>query len=644
MARLNINVPRYKPAKDTELNWDSFRKGLNILLRETELEKDELAKAENLMLVGKGVPTKRWGTSQYFLAAATGAVRSIGGFYKQDGTNELLAITDQGLLTKKSGTSYSLITGASWSSGAVIGMAQIANSMYISSDSRELVRYSSPTLVGFPTIATPAGVFATQISGASGTTDYSYRISAVSNVGETLASSAYILGNQPQDPTVGTIKVTWSAVSAATTVLSGYNVFGRRLGDERFLGFVDEPNTTFIDDGSSTPEELTYPPTADTTGGIKAKYIKRFQDRLIYAGVADDDSKVVISGREPFQERNDWSYGGGYISIEPNAGDPITGLEIFEDRIIVFKERSIWEVTISGQTIGNYFVVTPSAKLITKSHGCIAPESIQAVENDVFFLSRKGVYALGYEPNILSVLRTNEISAKIRPFFDTLTTSQLKKAVAFYDDFKYGLTFPGSNKTMVYDRERLAWMGPWTKDGNTFLVYYDSSGDKKLVYGDDETPDVILYDSGSKTDKGSAFTTSLITKKEDYGDWTIFKNIKTVFTLFRNISGTVNVEIRVQDRYGDITTVKSFSITSTSVTNTGWGSDLWGDTQWGDSENAGSAADINEVHRWSNLNTQARNVQILVNTTTGSSNYELLAVRSTAKPIGLGFLPSSERV
>ena len=643
MPVITKNRPTYRPAKDEELNWEEFKGGLNTLLRETELEENELAVADNLMLIGKGVPTKRWGSQLYFMSAPTGSVRALAGYYQVDGTNSLLAVTNHGLLTKKSNASYAIITGASWASGSVVNMAQLDDNMYIVSNNRELIKLDNGTISSFPTIAIPTGVFATQISGASGPNTYSYRVSAISSVGETLASTAYQVANQPQDLVKGTVKVDWSAVSTASGVLTGYNIYGRNIGDERFLGTVGKNSLIWYDDGTSIPQEFTYPPTADSTGGPKAKYIKRFQDRLVFAGLDGEPTKVLFSGRVGNQEKFDVSYGGNYIEIEPDSGDSITGLEVVEGKIIVFKERSIWQVSLSQEQIGNYWVTIPSATLITASHGCIAPGSIQPVENDIFFLSRDGVYALGYEPNILSVLRTNEISAKIRPELENITTAQKQNAVAFYFDYKYGVAFPGANKTFVYDRERLAWMGPWTLDANVFEVYYDSSNNKKLLYGEDDSPNVIEYASSYKTDQGGVISTSLRTKKEDFGDWTVFKNIRNIFTLFRNIEGTTTVTVRIQTRAGELRSVKSFSITSTSVSNSGWGSSQWGDTQWADSEESGGATDTNEVYRWARINKTARNIQFIVSTT-GTSNYELLSIRANAKPIGLGFLPSSERV
>ena len=641
--RVNTRFQKLKQAKDREINWDNFRRGLNTLLKETEVKDDELVQADNLMLIGKGVPTKRWGTDNYFLSSATGSVRGLKGFYQSDGTNQLLAITDQGVLTQKSNASYSIITGASWASGYNMDMTQLDDKIYLVNGQRELVRYSNPTLASFPTIATPTGAFATQISGASGTNIYSYRISALSDVGETLASTYYQLDNQPQSPDLGSVLVSWSAVSTASGVLTGYNVYGRTLGYERYVGSVPAGSTNWVDDGSSIPNDFTFPPTADSTGGIVAKFIERFEDRLIYAGINGEPSKVVISGRVPNQEKLDVAYGGNYISIEPDAGDDITALKIFEDRIIVFKEKSIWQITLSQSTVGNYSVTIPTAKLITASHGCISARSIQAVENDIFFLSRKGVYSLGYEPNVFNILRTNEISAKIRPFFDGLTIAQQQNATSFYSGFKYGLSFPGKSKTIVYDRERLAWMGPWTNDANLYENYFDSSGNEHLIYGEDDSASVLEYDKSFGDDNGTAIATQLRTKKGDFGDWTVFKDIKQLFTLFRNVQGTVNISIRLQERSGSVTTAKSFAI-QPSAGEAGWASFLWADSLYADSPETGGATDINEIYRWLTLNKTARNIQLIIQTSNRNDNYEFLSFKARAKPLGYGLLPSSEKV
>lgn len=648
MPIFNGRAPAYRPPKDLSFSWDTFRRGLNTLLRENEIDKEEVSQCENILLKGQGIPTKRWGTSLYYQSGnATGSVRGLKGMYYSSGVVELISITDDGFLTKKNNTSFTRINGASWASGNDVYMAQLENTMYIVNGQRELVKYSNPTLVGFPTIGIPSITGATNISNATGSTVKGYRVSAVSQVGETLASSTLELRNQPSNlggANGGVIRLFITPTSTASGVLQGTNIYGRDSGNERYLGFLPGNATIFEDTGSAIPREFTFPPTADSTGGPKAKYVRRFQDRLIYAGLDGEPSKVLISGRAPNHEKFDVSFGGNFIEIEPDAGDDITQIESFRDRIVVFKERSIWQITLTFEQIGNFFVTSPILQLITASHGCISPRSVVPVENDIYFLSRKGVNTLGYEQGFsFDVLRSNELSVKIRPFFQGLTTNQKEKAVAVYRDSKYLITFPGLNKTMVFDRERLAWLGPWTIDATVFEIFYDSNNDEHFIYGNDGSANVDEYSENFTNDNGSIISTLLRTKQEDFGDWSLFKNIKNVFTQFRNITGSLSVDIRLEQRSGSVLSAKNFTVIP-STGNSGWGADLWGSAMWGNSNSAGGGVDAQQTIRWANLNKSARTLQLTFKTTGMNDNYELLGIRGEAKPIGSGFRPSSWRI
>ena len=299
--------------------------------------------------------------------------------------------------------------------------------------------------------------------------------------------------------------------------------------------------------------------------------------------------------------------------------------------------------TLSTEQIGNFFITTPNLKLITSSHGCIAPRSVVPVENDVLFLTRQGINTLGYESGFaFDTLRSNEISVKIRPFFKNLTTVQKQNAVAIYKDFKYIIAFPGLDKTMVFDRERLAWVGPWTRDASIFEIFYDSNNDEHLLYGNDDSVNVDEYSENYVDDKGSAINTILRTRQEDFGDWSLFKTIRNIFTQFKNITGSVNVDIRLEQRNGSIVSAKSTTITP-NTGNSGWGADIWGTQLWGSSNTAGGGADAQQVIRWFNLNKAARTMQMTFTTTGATDNFELLGVRGDAKPIGSGFRPSSWR-
>ena len=646
MPRFDTRTRSFKPSRSLSFDWPSFNGGLNTLFRESEIAGNELTQAQNIMLVGKGAPSKRPGTGVYFLSGAAGSQRGLRGFYQKDGTNQLLAINDDGLLTQKSNASYSTLTGVSWASGNNAEMAQLNNMMYIVNGQRELARYSNPTLVGFATIAVPTGMIATQISGISGTNTYGYQLTAVTAVGETAPTAEFLVANQPLDPSKGAVRLTWTNSSVASGIRTATNVYGRTRGDETFVGTVDGEATQFIDDGSSIPRLFAYPPTADQTGGPIAKYIKRFKDRLVMAGISNDPTMLLITGRVPNHEKLDFGSGGGFVRIEPDSGDDITGIEVKSDKIIVFKEKSVWQVTIEIIQIGNFYLIEPTYELITASLGCANHKSIVHVENDILFLARggKGVFVLGNEPGIIGdILRTNEVSVKIRPYFQNVSATQEMGACASYFNARYLISFPNRNETMAFDREKNAWLGPWTFDGNVHEVYYDSSDIARLLVGEDDSANVIEVSTSYPGDKGAAMTTILRSKREDFKAWTEFKTVESIFTKWRNVLGSVTVNIRLEQRTGNTITAKSFSVTSGSG-NSGWGADMWGNTQWGNSEAAGSSIDLSEIVKEAYLQKAARNMQLIVQTTALNDNYELLGVLGEGHAIGTSFQPSSWKV
>lgn len=215
-----LKMPAFRPPRDVIVTWNTWRKGLNSLLRENEVDASEMTQSTNLVLIGSGVPTKRWGSNNYFLAGPTGYGRMVFPIKDSSSNINVLALTDWGIMVKKSGTSYTPLTGASWPSGYNVEAAQLGEKVYFVSQGRELVKYDFSTLTGFATLSQPAGLTSTNFSGATGTWTWSWRVTAISNSGgETLASTPTSLVSLPQNLTETLVKLTWTAVSAASKVI-----------------------------------------------------------------------------------------------------------------------------------------------------------------------------------------------------------------------------------------------------------------------------------------------------------------------------------------------------------------------------------------------------------------------------------------
>ncbi len=647
MPITSLKTPKYNPPRESIITWDTWRKGLNLLLRENELEGSEMTQAENLLLTGSGVPTKRWGSQNYFMAGPTGSTTSIGVIKDSSENIQVLALTDTGLLTKKSGSSYTNIVGASWPSGSKIQYTQLGGNAYIVSNNRELVKYNFTNLISFATISAPTSLLATTLSTASGPRLWSWRVTGVGRSGgETTGSVPISLPTLPQDLSQTVIRLNWAPISAASGDLVGYNIYRGSSGNEKWIGGTDYNVTSFDDVGNDTPDAFRTVPLENTTGGPRAKYVIRYQDRLIFAGIAGAPTKVLISGRWPDHERFDWYAGGGDVEIEPDSGQHITGLGIYQEKLVVFKENSVWELQLSYIQTGDYYILNPTYKLLTASQGCSSHRSIIPVENDLMFSNRRGIYILRYEPQLLTVINANEISAKIRPFFESLSDADLTSASGIYHDKKYILSFPNSKQSIIFDRERLSFYGPWkTPFGIAdWEKYVDENGMDRIIAADSSDNYVTEFSSNYLDDKNTPIRTIFRSKREDFKDWTLMKTINEVYMSFRAIRGDISVNIYIENRTGNIITAKSFTISGSEVAgNSGFGIDGFGITQFGTSQGTPSAAKF-DYQKHAFIYKSSRIFQIEIRTLGNSDNYELLGVKTIAIPQSRGNSPSSWNV
>lgn len=650
MPNVDFNEISYKPPKTLQLDWASWRGGLNTLLRQTEIKDTELAQMDNLKLVGQGVPTKREGTQNYFLAAssvATGAqrVRGIKGVKfasGASGVNELLAITDEGYLVKKSNASYAIVPGYSYASGYPAEMVQVYNNVYITNGLNNLTRYSGLTIYPYTQISRPTGVTATNLSGVSGTFTRSFRISAFNSVGETIASDAVLISNTPQDLVDTTLRLNWTTSSPASVVV-GYGIYGVDQGDERLITTVDASTLRYDYQGVPDPSSLVFTAAADTTSGPIAKYMITHKDKIVLGNLDSYPSRITWSGGGNNVDKFNWRYGGGYVDIDKDSGDQVTGLIEFQNAIIVFKERSIWKVTLAADGA----LVIPTVELIIRGVGCVSHRTIKHVENDVFFLSRKGVFTFGNEANYLNVLRTNELSSRIRPTFEAVDPTQLTLACAIYQDTKYRISYPtdatGMNKKeVVYDRERTCWVGPnfYPAVPGVYEVYYDGANKENLVWGDANDNFVTEFSKSYVNDKGVKIQTALLTKKTSFNNPFRFKQIKDVFTNWRNVQGSPFVNIILEKRDGTSQAAQQFSVTASSG-GVGWGFDRWGTFKWGNTAGAGNSEASSDLVKRTRVNTAARTIQLEITTTGNNDKYELLAAQLGANQLGSGIVPSA---
>lgn len=651
MPLLDTKAQSYKKSKDVQLSWETWRKGYNSMLRPTELDGSEYVTGDNIMLVGSGAPTGRWGSQKFWLGNDGAGIKGLGLYATGASLSDLIAISG-GMASKAQGASYSILTGTSWPTTSVVRTEQLGGNTYFVSKSSPFCYYNGNNISVFATISAPTGIYATNFSGATGPNFQSYKVVATSNSGGTTnAGTNYVINNVPYDLTTTQIHIFWTGISAAASVLTGYEIYRGTPGDESFLAAVGPSVTKYVDSGEMESQTVLVP-LVNTTGGVNSEMITKVGDRLVVVD-KNNPSRILISGRYPYQGRFDWLSGGGTADIDPESGDYITAIHPHVGnssdglgRIIVWKNHSCYVVTINTVTLGNYVILDPTVQPISTLVGSCNPDTIQTVENDVFYFGRKGIYVVGYEPNFLNVIRTNEVSARIRPYLDGLSLDDYNNVCSMYVDNKYILSFPDRKEMIVYDRERGAFLGIWKTPWGVSKMkkYVDTSGTERWVLGRSDTSQIYTFEQSLNSDDGTAIQKIFKSKKEDLGQWALLKMIKLIYLMFRNVTGQMTCNILLEDRNGTVSTVKTFTVDGASVSgNTGWGADMWGNTQYGLSS-GNIVVSLDEIPRWTQLYKTGRLLQFEITTTSANSNFELLNIRITAGMFGEGQLSNSQRV
>jgi hypothetical protein len=167
-----------------------FPKGVNKLQDESLIADEELSAMINSVLVVDGVK-KRTGQAN-FGSSSGSRVLGATSFYTSASSNNRWIIREGGTSLQYYNASNipTNITGATMTTGLRTEFAAARDSLYVENGTDPLTRIDItggvPVATTFTALTTPVGLGIT-VTGAAGTTAYSYRVSAYNSKGEKLA-------------------------------------------------------------------------------------------------------------------------------------------------------------------------------------------------------------------------------------------------------------------------------------------------------------------------------------------------------------------------------------------------------------------------------------------------------------------------
>ena len=506
-------MPYFQDNLDELLAFDGIRNfsgGQARGLQSDLLADNQVQGLVNMTLSPKGNLETRRGILS-FSTTATSQEGSIGGmrYYDTPNGDEVLLTVTQGILysIQSSGAATSHPTEETWGSisrtwgsqsqkwadgfatiySAKTSMAQFNNNMYMADSDGPLYYYDG-------NISRRQGgtVRAVTVSGGTG-----YTVATACVAGPDWSGTS---------PTLITTVSTGGSIEV--TVVDGGS------------GYSAAPVVTIVGDGSGAIGTATVTPPP-----LNLKLLINTNNRLFGVGSGSERNTLFASD---YLDASTWSPLNSII-VNADDGDEITAIvPFYENRVIVFKKRRIFQVTIPpGSTSASSWTV----QLISNNTGCVASASAVQVNSDIFFLSDDGIRSLVRSAADDFTTVGLPISEVVKDVIQTINTSSISvSSGAFYDN-RYFLAFPtGTNNfndtMLVYNTILQAFEGTWTPRVMQFATTNFSDEGVRLMmkttlgkiskYSGYKIPANVT--SADYLDNGSGYVSSIKTKDFNFND------------------------------------------------------------------------------------------------------------------------------
>jgi len=558
-------MPYYSDNLDDLLAFDgirSFAGGQASGLQSDLLAENQVQQLVNMTLSPKGSLETRRGVTN-FNTTATSQEGSIGGmrYYDTSASERLVTVTQGRLYTIDSNGNadihpadeiWNSLTGATrtwnnenqqWADGfsttydVRVSMSQFNDKMYMADADGPLYYYDG-------NIATRQGGKVREITISTGGTGYTSATAIITgpNWGGAL-------------PTVIT-QVAGGAVTGITVVDGG-------------SGYASAPTVTIIGNGSgATATAVVSPPP------LNLRLLINTGNRLFGVGSAGNRNTLYASD---ILDAAIWDSANSAV-INADDGDEITAIvPYYENRIIVFKKRRIFQVTIPPNMTS---AADWTIQLISNNTGCVAEGSAVQVNSDIFFLSDDGIRSLvrSAADDFTSVgLPLSEV---VKDVIQQINQAEIGVSTAHFYDNRYFLAVPTESNDfndtiIVYNTVLGAFEGTWTPNVMQFaLTNFQDEGLRLMLKS---TTGQIQKYSGYKSpaqvttadyqDAGVDYESYVRTKDFNFGDPFASKygsHFEVVFDDSFSTDATISIQRDID--VGDIDVQPNLNISSAALT------------------------------------------------------------------------------
>ena len=317
---------------------------------------------------------------------------------------------------------------------------------------------------------------------------------------------------------------------------------------------------------------------------------------IAYGG--ENDTRAFLSGNPSFNRRlfrsavNDLSYFPDLAFQDVGASDSITQLAKHFDRLIIFKQRSIYSsyynnIAQQGFYGADGFTVNFPTSPLNSSIGCDMPNSVQIIDNNVVFgNSDLGVFILIStnlkDENVVRLLSDNINGNSLRPGLLDISKASLQAASSVDFDGKYYLCVGNTAYVWDYrlspylnsgnvatDAERLSWF-PY----DTINAACWSQDSRTLYYGDRTNGKLVQFNPTLYNDFGSPINAYWRSKNFSFGLFDYLKTIPELWFTTRTAAYSL-ITVKYLDENGTI--IDTTQVVSSSWS---WASFAWNQFSW----------------------------------------------------------------
>ena len=266
---------------------------------------------------------------------------------------------------------------------------------------------------------------------------------------------------------------TWDDITGSLTITAGNDnhvSWTTHLDTALGTNNVDVP---FIWTGTGNGSAMTVPATL-----TKSKYVNIFANYTTLANVTVGGtlhaSRVYWSAIDSIST---WS-SSDFRDLSKNDGSEITGSKTLGQSWVIFKERSIWIGSFTGDS-DIPFVFNKSRSAV----GAVSGYDIEEVENGLIFHSDDGQYF--FDGN-----NSFKLSDRIETTLETMNANRFKDIVGIYyhkkNRYISSFTLSGSsthNRNIIWNSDLNAYSVYKGINANCFAHVY-SSGQERIYFGD----------------------------------------------------------------------------------------------------------------------------------------------------------------